>query len=71
MLHEIGHYLSFFKDRNRTNFNTICRTSGKSICDNKDFPSSYAQTHQEEDYTESFAYRYQEKKLGSQKEKEF
>lgn len=56
--HELGHYVYYFKDTNPQSFEQKCRNGKKTICPKKDFISKYAQTWPEEDYAESFAYRY-------------
>lgn len=56
--HELGHYISFFRDPSFNSFSQICRKEKKNICNNSDFNSAYAQTNSDEDYAESFAYRY-------------
>ncbi len=66
--HEIGHYIYFFKDQKRENFDTICRKEGNKSCKNEDFFSSYAQSNKEEDYAESFAYWYLDTFNGKEKE---
>lgn len=58
LAHELGHYIYFFKDKNPSNFSEICWDNGKMNCLPQDFVSNYATKSQEEDYAESFAYRY-------------
>lgn len=57
-IHELGHYLYYFKDISTVNFDTLCRQEGENICQDEDFVSAYAQKNKEEDYAESFAHRY-------------
>lgn len=66
LAHELGHYIYFFKDQTTDEFDTLCRKNGKNICKNQDFYSVYAKNNKEEDYAESFAYRY--KDLNEEKE---
>ena len=57
--HELGHYLYFFKDQKSQIFDQLCwDVAGKNSCQNPDFVSDYAQEKKEEDYAESFSYRY-------------
>jgi hypothetical protein len=60
--HELGHHVYYYKDRvGRENFSNICREgkdAKKSICDEKDFVSDYAQTMDVEDYAEHFMSRF-------------
>jgi hypothetical protein len=57
--HELGHHVYYFKDSNPKNFENICRTKKwANICDKWDFVSSYAESKAEEDYAESFLFRY-------------
>lgn len=58
LAHELGHYISFFREKDASNFWKICRKGKANICNYKDFNSQYAQTNVDEDYAESFAYRY-------------
>lgn len=58
LAHELGHYVYFFKDKNPNEFSEICRSNWKINCLETDFISNYATTAKEEDYAESFAYRY-------------
>ena len=57
-VHELGHYLYYFKDDTNQYFDNICRKNNKNICNSDDFVSTYAQSSKEEDYAESFTYRY-------------
>ncbi len=61
LLHELGHYLYFFKDTSIATFDQICREDGESLCQSDDFVSAYAMQGKEEDYAESFTYRYLQK----------
>lgn len=60
-LHELGHYMYYFTDKNVDDFETICRTPNektrKNICKSNEFVSKYAQTNKEEDYAETFSRR--------------
>ena len=56
--HELWHYIYFFKDKNPSDFSEICRDNWKMNCLPEEFVSNYATKSQEEDYAESFAYRY-------------
>jgi predicted SprT family Zn-dependent metalloprotease len=56
-IHELGHYLYYFKDPNPKRFDSLCRGKGKQ-CESEDFVSSYAEKNKEEDYAESFAHWY-------------
>jgi hypothetical protein len=56
-IHELGHYLYYFKDPSTTLFDNLCRSS-KRTCDSEDFVSTYAEKNKEEDYAESFAHWY-------------
>lgn len=67
LAHELGHYIYFFRDQDPQAFDTICRTNEQNTCNAKGFFSEYAQKNKEEDYAESFAYRYK----NLEKEKEF
>lgn len=59
LVHELWHYVYYFKDANNTVFDNICRQDKKNICSTKnDFVSDYATSNKEEDYAETFAYRY-------------
>lgn len=58
LAHELGHYLYFFRDPQATNFDQLCRSNSHNQCQQQHFVSEYAQTNKEEDYAESFAYRY-------------
>ncbi len=60
-IHELAHYLYYFEDGFAEGFGNICRKGGTSICDSVDFVSTYAQKGKEEDYAESFTYRYLKK----------
>ncbi|MBB1578616.1 MAG: hypothetical protein HG424_001365 [candidate division SR1 bacterium] len=59
LVHELGHYIYFFKDPKAKLFTQICWKEGQSTCKLQDFHSLYAETNKEEDYAESFAYWYQ------------
>ena len=67
LAHELGHYIYFFRDQDHQAFDTICRNNEQNTCNAKGFFSEYAQKSKEEDYAESFAYRYK----NLEKEKEF
>jgi hypothetical protein len=43
-VHELGHYMYYFKDTNPQLFVQKCRKKNKMICSKKDFISSYAQS---------------------------
>ena len=58
LTHEIWHYIYFFKDKNITEFINICWNNKQSKCKASDFITQYASSSQEEDYAESFVYRY-------------
>jgi len=58
LAHELGHYIYFFKDNNPSAFSEICRNNWKTNCLSSEFVTNYARRSQEEDYAESFAYRY-------------
>ena len=58
LAHELGHYIYFFKDKNPSKFSEICWDNGKMNCLPEEFVSNYARKSKEEDYAESFAYRY-------------
>ena len=58
LAHELWHYIYFFKDDNPSKFSEICWDNGKMNCLPQEFVSNYATKSQEEDYAESFAYRY-------------
>jgi predicted SprT family Zn-dependent metalloprotease len=57
-IHELAHYLYYFKDYAPEQFDNICWKNENNLCDTNDFISTYAQKSKEEDYAESFAYRY-------------
>jgi len=61
VIHEIGHYLYYFKDTTPNIFESICWNkkwdTEKKICDYEEFVSNYAQTNAEEDYAETFSRR--------------
>lgn len=57
LMHEIWHYIYFFKDKNILDFSNICRWY-ESNCTKSDYINDYAATSVEEDYAESFVYRY-------------
>ena len=59
LVHELGHYIYFFKDPKARLFTQICWKEEQSTCKLQDFHSLYAETNKEEDYAESFAYWYQ------------
>lgn len=67
LTHELGHYFYYFKDNKVDTFNAICRVDTKNICSDDDFVSAYAQRSKEEDYAETFAYRYMQNKYGTKK----
>ncbi|MDR2190033.1 MAG: hypothetical protein LBP53_02325 [Candidatus Peribacteria bacterium] len=56
-IHELGHYLYYFKDTHTQLFDSICRDTPEK-CESQDFVSTYAMKNKEEDYAESFASRY-------------
>lgn len=58
LAHELWHYIYFFKDKNSSTFSKICRNDTKATCQPEEFVSDYAQESPEEDYADSFAYRY-------------
>lgn len=58
LIHEMAHYLYFFKDNQIKTFEQICRSSDQNRCQFHDFVSSYAMQSKEEDYAESFANWY-------------
>lgn len=59
LTHEIGHYLYYFKDESRADFENICRVTEngiqENICERDNFVTSYSQTNAEEDYAETFS----------------
>ena len=59
LLHELGHYIYYFKDTSTNVFESLCRRSDgkttKNVCTSDEFVSSYAQTTTEEDYAETFS----------------
>ncbi len=60
LIHEIGHYVYFFKDKENKTFSDICRKKQENnnitnTCENNDFISNYAKTSSEEDYAETFS----------------
>ena len=59
VIHEIGHYIYYFKDTSPKQFAMICRnkegTTEKNTCNSDAFISTYAQTNSEEDYAETFS----------------
>jgi hypothetical protein len=57
--HELGHYFYYLKDSTSSTFDSICTVNNKNICLRKDYVSDYAMTAKEEDYAESFQFRYQ------------
>lgn len=57
-IHELGHYLYYFKDHTTAQFNQICWEGTTKICDETQFVTKYASSNNDEDYAESFAYRY-------------
>jgi hypothetical protein len=60
-IHELGHYLYYFKDSHTSVFDKFCRNKGANSCETMDFVSTYASKNKEEDYAESFAHWYLEK----------
>lgn len=58
LAHELWHYIYFFRDSNPSAFSEICRNNGKINCLSSEFVTNYARKSPEEDYAESFAYRY-------------
>ncbi len=58
LVHELGHYVYYFKDTTHTVFDALCRKNKTNVCNGSAFVSDYAMTMMEEDYAESFAYRY-------------
>lgn len=71
LIHEIGHYLYYFKDTSTKQFESICRNMSGTIkvnnCDSREFVSNYAQTSAEEDYAESFS-RWANTKINQDKQ---
>jgi len=67
LAHELWHYIYFFKDNNPSAFSEICRNNGKINCLTSEFVTSYARKSPEEDYAESFAYRYLNSKKDTNK----
>jgi len=63
-IHELAHYLYYFKDRYADKFSKICRGGTEQVCQVEDFVSAYAQTSKEEDYAESFTYWYLKNHVG-------
>ena len=62
LAHELWHYVYFFKDKNSSIFSKICWNDDKMTCQSEEFVSDYAQESPEEDYADTFAYRYLYKK---------
>lgn len=56
--HELWHYIYFFKDKDPSKFSKICWNNDTKVCSSYEFVSDYSQESPEEDYAESFAYRY-------------
>ena len=56
LVHELGHYLYFFRDENNKKFDTICWNEQQKLCKKSDFYSEYSEENKEEDYAESFAF---------------
>lgn len=56
-IHEIGHYLYYFKDNAPDTFESLCRNKKGKTCDASEFVSNYAQTNAQEDYAETFSRR--------------
>jgi hypothetical protein len=63
MAHELWHYFYYFHDQSPKQFEAICRVPwiNKPICTKKNFVSEYAMSSPEEDYAESFAFRFLKK----------
>ena len=57
-IHEIGHYIYYFKDSSPSSFESLCRNSRGKTCDASEFVSNYAQTNAQEDYAETFSRRW-------------
>ena len=55
LIHELGHYFSYQDQTSLRTFNKICE---KNTCKKKDYINTYASTSTEEDFAETFAYRY-------------
>lgn len=59
LLHEIGHYVYYFKDKSTNMFENICRDknwkTAKKTCSSNEFVSNYSQTSADEDYAETFS----------------
>ena len=58
LAHELWHYIYFFKDNNPSSFSEIFRNNGKINCLSSEFVTNNSRKSPEEDYAESFAYRY-------------
>ncbi len=61
LIHEIWHYMYYFKDKSANKFETICWNKKwdmeKNKCETEEFVSKYSQTSAEEDYAETFSRR--------------
>ena len=59
LVHEIGHYIYYFKDKSTNIFENICRnkkgTTAQNKCNRDEFVSNYSQTNAGEDYAETFS----------------
>lgn len=65
LIHEIWHYVYYLKDKNTKAFEDICwdwETRKMACVSFETFYSKYAMNDAQEDYAESFAYRFQNKK---------
>jgi hypothetical protein len=63
-IHELGHYIYYMKDRSTKEFEDICwngDTRRTACLSYETFYSKYAMWDPQEDYAETFAYRYQNK----------
>lgn len=57
--HELSHYLYYLKDTTTSSFESICWSQWVNTCPRSDFVSDYSLSASEEDYAETFQYRYQ------------
>ena len=57
VIHELGHHMRWYKDKNPKKFALLCRDKNDKRtdrCTNRDFVTEYAQIAPEEDYAEHF-----------------
>ena len=58
MIHEFGHYLAYQSPEKIKRFNNLCWKGKQKTCSSEAFISNYAKTNADEDFAESFTYRY-------------